>query len=173
MVSQVLLAIFLSAVLFAGYLYFRNRKTVEYTLPSVVEDFEVPAEAPPITQPIPEPPRTISPGGPNSPSQAPPQEMPPVRLPGPEPSNSEEFEESYGSSDMQDNMRYPERSFGRAPSPDNTDIAVESGVASRKNQEVSQALQTFSPDFAQNGGEFINGGIFANDTYENPNYSAF
>jgi hypothetical protein len=69
-------------------------------------------------------------------------------------------------------MRYPERLFGPAPLPDRTDIAVESGVAGSVNQVVSQAIQTFSPDFAQNGGEFIRGGIFANDTFEVPNYSA-
>ena len=165
MMPHILVAVLIAALLFVGYLYF-SKKDVSYTAPMVLEDFEVPAPAPVITQPIPEPPRTVSPGGPTTPNQAPPRNEPPVRLPGPEPNDSEFFEESYGSSDLQDNMRCP------APLPDQTDIAVESGVAGSVNQVVSQAIQTFSPDFAQNGGEFIRGGIFANDTFEVPNYSA-
>jgi hypothetical protein len=74
---------------------------------------------------------------------------------------------------MKDNMRYPERLFGPAPSPQSTSIAVASGNASTLNSGVNVALQTFSPDFAQNGTEFIPGGIFANDVGDNPNYSAF
>lgn len=164
MTSHILVAVVLAAVLFAGYLYFQKRVSVEH--------FEVPAPAPVITQPLPQRKRTVSSGGPTTPNQAPPKDMPAVRLPGPEPSESKEFEENYGSSDMQDNMRYPERLFGAAPAPNQTNTAVESGVASRNNQVVSQAIQTFSPDFAQNGGEFIGGGVFANDTTEVPNYSA-
>ncbi len=130
----------------------------------------MPAPAPLQTIPIPEPPRTIQPGGPSSPNAAPPEDDLPERLPGPD--DSDPYEESYGSSNMKDNMRYPERLFGPAPKPNKTEIAVSAGVASPFSQPVSQALQTFSPDFAQNGGEFIEGGIFANDAGENPNYSA-
>lgn len=129
------------------------------------------APAPPVTQPIPKPPRVVAPSGPNPPNQAPPLDEPAVRLP--PPGDYDPQRDDYGSSDVSDNMRYPERLFGPAPEPNNTEIAVGSGVASPLQQTVSQAIQTFSPDFAQNGGEFINGGIFANDTYENPNYSAF
>ncbi len=136
----------------------------------IEESFEVPAPAPLQTIPIPEPPRTVAPSGPNPPDQAPPEDDMPIRLPGP--SESDPFEESYGSSNMKDNMRYPERLFGPAPKPNKTELAVSAGVASPEQQIVSQAIQTFSPDFAQNGGQFIEGGIFANDTYEVPNYSA-
>lgn len=130
------------------------------------------APAPVVTQPIPEPERVIMPGGPNSPSQMP----PPThdineRLPGPE--DSDPLDDSYGSSNMKDNMRYPERLFGPAPKPVNTTIPVGSGNASVLTSGVNNALQTFSPDFAQNGGEFIPGGIFANDAFDNPNYSSF
>ncbi len=73
---------------------------------------------------------------------------------------------------MKDNMRYPERLFGPAPKPVNTTIAVAAGTASGLSSGVNTALQTFNPDFAQNGSEFIPGGIFANDVFDNPNYSA-
>jgi hypothetical protein len=92
------------------------------------------------------------------------------RLPGPE--DSDPLDDSYGSSNMKDNMRYPERLFGPAPKPVNTTIPVASGNASVLTSGVNNALQTFSPDFAQNGGEFVSGGIFANDVFDNPNYSA-
>lgn len=165
MVQPVVVAILLVVALYLVYLYFTsNRKLV------IEETFEVPASAPIITQPLPEPERTIQPGGPNSPSQAPPHSLPPQRLPGPE--DSDPYDETYGSSNLKDNMRYPERLFGPAPQPTNTEIAVGAGVASPEQAVVSQALQTFSPDFAQNGGQFIEGGIFANDAFEVPNYSA-
>jgi hypothetical protein len=69
-------------------------------------------------------------------------------------------------------MRYPERLFGPAASPKETTIAVAAGNASVLNSGVNNALQTFNPDFAQNGTEFIPGGIFANDAFDNPNYSS-
>ena len=165
MVQQILVAVVLAAILYCGYLYFMSQR--KYV---IEESFEVPAPAPLQTIPIPDPPRTVSPSGPNSPNQAPPDDDMPVRLPGPV--ESDPYEEPYGSSNLKDNMRYPERLFGPAPKPNKTELAVSAGVASPQEQRVSQALQTFSPDFAQNGGEFIEGGIFANDSGENPNYSA-
>lgn len=165
MVQQIFVAVVLAAILYCGYLYFQSQR--KYV---IEESFETPAPAPLMTIPIPDPPRTVAAAGPNSPSQAPPEYDLPERLPGP--SESDPFDETYGSSNMKDNMRYPERLFGPAPKPNKTEIAVSAGVASPEQQVVSQALQTFSPDFAQNGGEFIEGGIFANDTNEQPNYSA-
>lgn len=165
MVQQILIAVVLAAILYCGFLYIQSQR--KYV---IEESFEVPAQAPLITLPVPEPPRTVAPSGPNSPNQAPPEDDLPVRLPGPE--DSDPYDETYGSSNMKDNMRYPERSFGPAPKPNKTELAVSAGVASPEQQIVSGALQTFSPDFAQNGGEFIEGGIFANDTLDNPNYSA-
>ena len=165
MVQQILVAVVIAALLYCGYLYFLSQR--KYV---IEESFEVPAPAPLQTIPLPDPPRTVAPSGPNSPSQAPPEDDMPVRLPGPE--DSDPYDETYGSSNLKDNMRYPERLFGPAPKPNKTELAVSAGVASPEQQRVSQALQTFSPDFAQNGGEFIEGGIFANDSGENPNYSA-
>ena len=168
MVQQILVAVVFAAILYSIYLYFQGQR--KYVIEESFEGLEQPAPAPLMTIPIPEPPRTVSPSGPNSPSQAPPEDDMPQRLPGPD--ESDPYDETYGSSNMKDNMRYPERLFGPAPTPNKTELAVASGVASPHQQVVSQALQTFSPDFAQNGGEFIDGGIFANDTGEEPNYSA-
>jgi hypothetical protein len=166
MKSQVVVAVLLAGVLFLAYQLYLNVSTSKLV---IEEDFIAPA--PMVTQPIPEPERTISPGGPNSPNQMPPPTHDTnERLPGPE--DSDPLDDSYGSSNLKDNMRYPERLFGPAPPPVDTSIAVGSGNASVLNSGVNRALQTFSPDFAQNGSEFLNGGIFANDVFDNPNYSS-
>ena len=168
MKSQVLVAIILAGVLFLAYQLYLN---LTNSSKLVIEETFI-APAPVITQPIPEPERTIAPSGPNSPNQMPPpRDDDEERLPGPD--DSDPLEDGYGSSNMQDNMRYPERLFGPAPPPKTTSIAVEAGNASTLNSGVNQALQTFNPDFAQNGTEFIPGGIFANDVFDNPNYTAF
>ncbi len=164
MKTQLLVAVLLAGVLFLAYQVYLNISS------KPTETFI--ATAPIVTQPIPEPPREIQPGGPNSPSQMPPRGMEDEeRIPGPE--DNDPLDDSYGSSNMKDNMRYPERVFGPAPEPTQTQIAVASGVASNLNSGVNNALQTFSPEFAQNGGEFISGGIFANDTQDDSNYSSF
>jgi hypothetical protein len=167
MKSQVVVAVLLAGILFLAYQLYLNL-TGQKLL--IEETFIAPA--PLVTQPIPEPPRVIAPSGPNSPNQMPPPTHDTnERLPGPD--DSDPLDDSYGSSNMKDNMRYPERMFGPAPQPKETRIAVEAGTASTLNSGVNTALQTFNPDFAQNGTEFIPGGIFANDTFDNPNYSAF
>ncbi len=167
MKSQVLVAVLLAGVLFLAYQLYLNL----FPKKLIIEETFI-APAPVVTQPIPEPERVISPGGPNSPNQMPPPTHDTqIRLPGP--TDSDPLDDNYGSSNMKDNMRYPERSFGPAPKPNNTNIQVASGNASTLNAGVNSALQTFSPDFAQNGGEFIPGGIFANDTLDDANYSAF
>lgn len=167
MKSQILLAILLAGILFLAYQLYLNLSS-----PKLVIEESFIAPAPMVTQPIPEPPRVIAPGGPNSPNQLPPPTHDTnERLPGPD--DSDPLDDSYGSSNMKDNMRYPERLFGPAPKPQTNTIAVSAGTASALNSGVNVALQTFNPEFAQNGGEFIPGGIFANDTLDNANYSAF
>lgn len=165
--SQILTAILLAGVLFLIYQLYLNMTT-----PKVIMEENFIAPAPMVTQPIPEPEREITPGGPNTPNQLPPPTHDTnERLPGPQ--DSDPLDDDYGSSNMQDNMRYPERLFGPAPQPKNTSIAIEAGNASVLNAGVNTALQTFSPEYAQNGGEFVTGGIFANDVFDNPNYSSF
>lgn len=164
MLNKVFLAVLVASLLYFGYLIVKKQ--------FFSEAFEVPAPAPPVyLDPPADIPRTISPGGPSAPNQAShPSEYNQPRLPGPE--DSDPYDETYGSSQMKDNLRHPERFFGPAPEPTNTQIALESGVAGIENGNSSQSIQTFSPELAQNGGQFIDGGIFANDTTDNPNYSA-
>jgi hypothetical protein len=163
MFDKVLLAVFISALLFVVYLFFTKQIKLEA--------FEVPAPAPPVyLDPPADIPRKISPGGPNTPNQEAPPEPAPERLPGPV--DSDPYEEEYGSSNIKDNLRYPERFFGPAPQPTNTQIALEAGLAGIETAKPPAAIQTFSPEMAQNGGQFMEGGIFANDTNEKLDYSA-
>lgn len=164
MTEKALFAVLLAVGLYILYLAYNS-----WTASSRKEFFEVPAPAPIITTPIPPPPREVAPAGPQSPAQAPPTQMPAVRLP--PPSDSDPYEEDYGSSNIQDNMRYPERLFGPAPQPKNTAIAVGAGVASEEEAVVAQAIQSFSPELAMNGGQVLDG-VFANDTRSPTNFSA-
>lgn len=164
MLDKVFLAVFVAALLYFGFLIVSKQFTSEA--------FDVPGVAPVITVPLPvEAPRVISPGGPNAPNQmAPPAEVPVPRLPGPE--DHDPYEQSYGSSNIRDNLRHPERFFGPAPQPTHTDLALASGVAGIATEQSAAAVQTFSPELAQNGGEYMEGGIFANDTAEDTTFSA-
>jgi hypothetical protein len=163
MLDKVFLAVFVAALLYFGFLIVTKKFTSE--------SFDVPGSAPVITMPAPvEPPRVITPGGSNTPNQMAPSEAPLPRLPGPE--DHDPYEQSYGSSNIRDNLRHPERFFGPAPQQKNVDIVLASGVAGIQSEQSAAAVQTFSPELAQNGGEYMEGGIFANDTAEDTSYSA-
>ena len=76
------------------------------------------------------------------------------------------------SASIPERMRYPERMFEPGPDNTTTSIAEASGIASASAGQAGHALQSFTPEFAQNGGEFMQG-IMANDTSEPGMYSAF
>jgi len=170
MFNKTLFAVGITILLFVGYLFAQYYMfgTERFQMPYAA----VPAAAPPVVQQVSaEPERVVSPGGPGAPNQMPPpRDREAERLPGPV--DKDPYDETYGSSNMKEDLRHPERFFGPAPTADNVAIARASGVAGLPGSTTPQAVQTFSPDFAQNGGEFVDG-IFANDAGENPNYSAF
>lgn len=115
------------------------------------------------------PARNVVPGGSSTPTQmAPPEE---VRIASPEVAN-DPYADNQESAAIPERLRHPERMF--QPGPDNTThgIAEASGIASAAASQTGNALQTFTPEFAQNGGEFMQG-IMANDTSEPGGFSAF
>ena len=115
------------------------------------------------------PERTITSSGPNPPNQAAPQGEEVVYG---DPAPKDPYYEQQESSDIPENLRYPERSFRPPPLNNNTSIAVEAGIASNNIQVTSDNSQKMSPDFIQGGGEFMPG-IYANDTFSDKSYSAF
>ena len=113
------------------------------------------------------PERTVAPSGPNPPNQEAPNNEEVVYG---DPVPKDPYYEQQDSSDIPENLRYPERSFRPAPMNNNTTIAVQSGIASQHLQVNNDNSQKFQQDFIQAGGEFMPG-IFANDTFNDTNYS--
>ena len=167
--------IYILGILLVGFVvYFLVRDKIfdspaaPYT--KAAENFEVPAPASIELRKAPiYPERVIMPSGPNPPSQQAPQGE--VVVYG-EPAASDPYYEAQESSDIPENLRYPERSFRPPPLNNNTSIAVEAGIASNNIQVTSDNSQKMQPDFIQAGGEFMPG-IFANDTLSDKSYSAF
>jgi hypothetical protein len=120
------------------------------------------------------PPKPVSPtvmvaaGGPNSPSAAAPIQstIVPPEVP------YDPQDQQYESADHPDRLRYPERVYGPGLEQDDQVTAVESGIASNSHQKTMNAYQSFGPEFAQNGGSFMENGVMANDTALNSEYSS-
>lgn len=130
---------------------------------------ETPAYAPPIREPMPRGNMSVSSGGPNPPNVAAPSTMPSTL--GSSPDASDPYSETAEEADAPERLRHPERSFSPGIIPETGAIAVAGGIASPETASSSQALQTFSPEFVQNGGSFF--GTVSAFEDENPNYTAF
>lgn len=167
--------IYVFGILLIGFVFYFLVKDNIFNIPVTsyfkkTENFEVPAPASiEIRQAPIYPSRTIMPSGPNPPSQEAPNNE--IVVYG-EPAPKDPQYELQDSSDIPENLRYPERSFRPPPLNTNTSIAVEAGIASNNIQKTSDNSQKYAPDFIQGGGEFMPG-IFANDTYSDTNYSSF
>lgn len=120
-------------------------------------------------QPVIYPARNIAPGGSSTPNQAPDSRE--ERMSSPEVA-MDPYAPNEDSASIPERMRYPERMFEPGPDNTTTSIAEASGIASASAGQAGHALQSFTPEFAQNGGEFMQG-IMANDTSEPGMYSAF
>lgn len=115
-------------------------------------------------------PRIVSPSGPNPPN---------ARVPNKIAKENDIYDcvpndpqdELYGSQNIQDNLRYPERSFGPGIVNSGSKLLVNSGVASQKMLNTSQPIQPFENEMVQNGGLLDK--IGPDDTHTNPNYAAF
>ncbi len=165
--------IYLFGILLVGfvvYFFVKDSIFTSSTVDAKPEAFEVPAPASIEIRKAPiYPPRTIVSSGPNPPSQEAPNGE--VVVYG-EPGAKDPYYEPQESSDIPENLRYPERSFRPPPMNNNTSIAVEAGIASNNLQVSSDNSQGFRPEIIQGGGEFMPG-IFANDTQLDTNFSAF
>lgn len=104
-----------------------------------------------------EPPRVVSPAGPNPPNQRPQLEAPPKMSPPEKPMDP--YEETNSEAPVRDNLRHPENSFGPGVEPVGTAVNSAAGISAKT---VQAGLNTFSPEFVQNGGEVM-GGVTAHD----------
>jgi len=123
------------------------------------------APAPPVAlTPPAEEPRVVAPAGPNPPNALSPSKK--VTF-SPEATPADPFDELNGETPMRDSMRHPENSFG--PGVENTGVqrSLDSGISATT---VQGGISTFSPEFAQNGGEFMKG-IGAHDAWGSDTYA--
>ena len=108
------------------------------------------------------PPRQVTPSGPSAPT---------ARIPEVEQRKTDvlnvipndPYDEIYGSQNIKDNLRQPERSFSPGIMNDGHNIFVRSGVASNTIQESDRPIQHYSQEMVQNGGNF-NESYGPNDT---------
>jgi len=119
--------------------------------------------------PVVYPGRRTSAGGPSSPNQM--AEQNELRMSSPEVAN-DPYSNNEESAAIPERLRHPERMFQPGSENSTHGIAEASGIASASSSQASNAMQSFTPEFAQNGGEFMQG-IMANDTTESGAYSAF
>jgi hypothetical protein len=156
----IILILVVFAIAYVGYIYYTKQENFESPIPKGLI-----AEPEPIKVP-----RKVSPSGPNPPN---------ARIPNAS-MNQEESrgisandpqDEKYGSQNIQDNLRYPERSFGPGTKNNGTQVLVDSGASSTKILPTAESIQPFNSETISSGG--LMGSIGANDTNLNQNYSSF
>lgn len=126
----------------------------------------VPAPAPLLVRQAPVyPEREVASSGPSPPSQAASSEEMVVYGP---PQASDPYDERQETSEIPETLRHPERAYRPAPSAHHTSLARESGVAS----SVSEGPGMRSTEMIQNGGQFMDG-VYANDSFEDTQFSSF
>ena len=138
-----------------SWISLRRESFVNYKLADQSYEHAEPEKAP-----SPYPVRQVSPGGPAAPAT---RSTGAPRIVQQEEPNDPSYE-GYESSDIPERLRHPEKMFGPGVIGDDTDIAAAAGVASSAEQTTARAFTTFSPEYAQNGGQFMDGGITAYDT---------
>lgn len=161
---RIFVAVVLATVVYGIWAWYTTRNVDPFDINSQLYAGAEP-EAAPIEAPLT---RVVSPGGPGAPNQAPPRKAPIVVQPPEKPYDPQE--QSYESSDLPERLRHPERAFGPGIVGEDTESTVAAGTASYATQKTEAAYQTFSPEFAQNGGMFMDG-IMANDTSIDLSYS--
>ena len=150
--------VFVIILFAASYLYITQSSSKKETFRD-----GIPAPAAVIKRTPPSlPPRQVTPSGPNPPS---------ARIPEVEQRKNDvlnvipndPYDEIYGSQNIKDNLRQPERSFSPGIMNDGHNIFVRSGVASDTIQESNRPIQHYSQEMVQNGGNF-NESYGPNDT---------
>jgi hypothetical protein len=168
--------VYLLLILLAGFVvYFNFKDTIFNTDVSVHSTTRDQFEAPPASAAIEirQAPiyseRQVMPSGPNTPSVSAPNNETMVYA---NPNPKDPYAEAQESSDIPENLRYPERAYRPTPLNDNTKIAAQAGTASPVVQVSNDNSQRFQMEAIQGGGEFMPG-IFANDTFNDASYSSF
>ena len=167
MSARIVAAVVLSFLLFAVYSWFTTRGTYDGFMDLNKQQYESAiVEEPPVEASLT---RIVSPGGPSAPNQRPSRQSTASVAMDERPFDPQE--ENYESAELPERLRHPERMFSPGLDNTTTEDAVAAGTASYAQQATDQAYQVFSPEFAQNGGTFMDG-IVANDISVNQSYSS-
>ena len=166
--SRILFAVIISIVLYALWSWWSVRSEEGFA------PFNVNSQSY-LTQEVEEPPivairKQLAASGPNAPAVAPPPSSPPVAMP--QESAYDPQSNPYESADHPEQLRHPERLYGPGLVNDETQTAIDSGVASKAASITNQNLSQFGPEFAQNGGFFLDNGVVANDAFVSSSYSS-
>lgn len=165
MSGRIVTAVFIALVVFAIYSWYSTRMTPEgFDINS--QQYQK-AELYHAPQPVAE--RAVIPGGPNTPNQLASPSMPPIIMKEEVPYDP--LAETHESSEIPERLRHPERMFSPGLVNEDTQTAVAAGTASYSSQVTQDARQVFGPEFAQNGGNFMDG-VMANDTTLKNEYSS-
>lgn len=166
--GKILIIVVIVASLFSIYSWYTTK---DYDAFDINSQAYAAAMAEPQRQtPEADPQRIVAPAGPAAPSQAPSPLTPAIIMPPETPYDPQE--QTYESAEHPDRLRHPERSFGPGLVNDNTSTAVAAGIASSAQQVTQHAHQTFGPEFATNGGSFLDNGVMANDIDTPLSYSS-
>jgi hypothetical protein len=158
MFQRVALAVFIAVLVYGAVSWIQVRKEdfTNYKLSPQSYDHAESMRAP---SPYPE--REVSPGGPAAPAVR--STGAPSLTPAEQPNDPDA--ESYESSDIPERLRHPEKMFGPGVIGDvDTSTVQASGIASSAQQKVARAFTVFSPEYAQNGGQFMENGVTAFDS---------
>ena len=167
MSGRIVAAVVIAFLLFAAYSWFTTKGGYDGFMDINSQAYETAyVDSPPVEASLT---RIVSPGGPSAPNQRPSRDSGTTVAMDERPFDPQD--QSYESAEIPERLRHPERMFG--PGLDNTgsEDAVVAGTASYAEQATDQAYQTFGPEFAQNGGVFMDG-IVANDISVNQSYSS-
>lgn len=126
----------------------------------------VPAPAAPVMQDPPMEERQVAPGGPAAPNARAPVDTAPSISP--EAAAYDPYMDSNMEAPIHDSMRHPELSFG--PGVDNTGMN-KLGLSGVGSARAMSAESPFSPEFAQNGGSFMDS-VFANDLTKGDSFAS-
>jgi len=167
MTGRIVMAVCIAIALFAVYSWYSTHNNEEFDINSQnygnAEVYTPPVEAPRD--------RVVAPGGPSAPSQRPAALKPRDLMPPETPMDPQD--KGYESAEIPERLRHPERSYSPGLINEDTNQAVESGVASdRFAQAASASFQQFGPEYVQNGSQFLENGVMANDLTLETEYSS-
>jgi hypothetical protein len=167
MFQSVLILLAIIVILYVAHLCLRayTNKTLSWQNAEPFKGVESQAAAPQVQKAPVEPPRVVMPSGPNPPNAESPQQerrSPEKTVP------NDPMDDVNSATPLRDSMRHPENSFGPGVSNTGNQISLDSGISSKT---VNSGISQFSPEFAQNGGEFMSG-VQAVDAFGGDNYAS-